>query len=125
MKTKQEKQKLNKELVYACLALIFIASMAYGAYAWGQRNQRSKQVEEAQAQIDKKVEELDAAYQLAIGQKDKAIHTREIQIAKLRKDYQDLLVKIKAKAEQAHNIKTPETDEEMKQRLGAMGYKPR
>lgn len=116
---------MNKELIYAALSLLFIASIAYGSYTWGQRNQGSKQVEEAQVLIEQKVKEVDNAYLLAIEQKDKAIHSRELQIVKLKKDYQDLMLRIRAKAGQADSVNEPQTDMEIRQRLEALGHKPR
>lgn len=115
----------GRTMILIGIALAVIAIIIYAGFSWGQSRERQKHIAEVKAQIEQKVKEIDADYQAKLAEKDRAIAARELLIAKYKKDYLDIIARLKSKAAEADAVRQPQSAGETKERFGKLGYSPR
>lgn len=115
----------GRAMILAGIELAVIAIVIYAGYSWGQGRERMKHIAEVKAQIEQKVKAIDTDYQAKLAEKDRAIAARELLIAKYKKDYLDIITRLKSKAAEAEAVRQPQSAGESKERFGKLGYPPK
>lgn len=116
----------SKLIIIGGIAILMLASIiTYAGYSWGYRNAENSHLDDEKSTIEAAIRKVETEYQAKMVEKDKVIAARDAQISRLRKDYQNIIERLKGKAAEAKAVTPPVNDIDAKQRLEALGYKPK
>lgn len=105
--------------------LVVTGLILYAGYAWGHRSAERNHLEEQGKKIEIAIKKVETEYQAKMIEKDKVIAARDMQINNLKRDYKDIITRLRSKAAESASILPPMSEAETLKRLEGLGYKAR